>query len=104
MDISKLTTQELDMCNRKNEKLKNELEECKKVLSKQIDELTTENKKLKERAEYAIPARENISEKSLMEDLTKREYELRQLRKELTDLLEKHNAAKEIIKEYSKLI
>lgn len=44
------------------------------------------------------------NEKSLMEDLTKREYELRQLRKEYKDLLEKHNAAKGIIKEYSKLI
>lgn len=44
------------------------------------------------------------NEKSLMEDLTKREYELRQLRKEYKELLEKYNAAKEIIKGYSKLI
>ncbi|WP_160198542.1 hypothetical protein [Senegalia massiliensis] len=44
------------------------------------------------------------NEKSLMEDLTKREYELRQLRKELKEVLEKYNAAKEIIKQYDKLI
>lgn len=44
------------------------------------------------------------NEKSLMEDLTKREYELRQLRKELTEVIDKLNAAKEIIKEYGKLI
>lgn len=44
------------------------------------------------------------NEKSLMEDLTKREYELRQLRKELKEVIDKYNAAKEIIKEYGKLI
>jgi DNA repair exonuclease SbcCD ATPase subunit len=44
------------------------------------------------------------NEKSLIEDLTKREHELRQLRKELTEIIDKYNAAKKIIKEYSKLI
>lgn len=43
-------------------------------------------------------------EKTLLEDLQQREYELRKIRRDYQELQEKYNAAKEIIKQYGKLI